>query len=140
MTRSLILLPALLLTFSVIAGCQPGKPPAAAKPDPVTPVSYPQIATEGNLGHFLYYAKPIVRMQEGPAAGLMHITVPLRLADDKPVNAQYRFTFLDTDGAPLGTQMDWRFMVLPPRLQVFMEATATESGARDWRLEIRPAK
>lgn len=140
MTRSPLPLTILLLGVCLIAGCDP-KPPYAAKPDPVAPVSYPQIATEGDLGNFIYYTKPIVRMEDDPTGGgLMHVVVPLRLADDNPVNAQYRFTFLDRDGAPLGTAMDWRFMVLPPRLQVFMEATATETGAHDWRLEVRPAK
>ncbi len=144
MTRPHTLLTALAVGSCLLAGCQAGKPPAAAKPDPVAPVGYPQIATEGNLGDFLYYAKPIVRMQDGSGGNsggeLMKVTVPLRLADDKPVNAQYRFSFLGADGAPVDNEMDWRFMVLPPRLQVFMEATATEPGARDWRLEVRPAK
>jgi len=137
MKRLPLMLSPLLILPCLLLGCQPGKPPAAAKPDPVAPVSYPKIATEGNLGNFIYYAKPIARVQDG---GLMKVTVPLRLADDQPVNAQYRFTFLDADGAPAGTPMDWRFLVLPPRLQVFMQATATETTAEDWRLEVRPAK
>ncbi len=136
MTRSTLLFAALLATPCLLVGCANAtKAPHAVKPDPVAPVSYPQIATESNLGDFMSYTKPIVHM--GPP---MKVTVALRLRDDKPVNAQYRFTFLDATGAPTGQPMDWRFMVLPPRLQVFMEATATSSEARDWRLEVRPAK
>ncbi len=56
------------------------------------------------------------------------------------MNAQYRFIFLDANGVSVGEPMDWRFMVLPPRLQVFMEGVATDSRAVDWRLEVRPAK
>lgn len=136
MTR--LTLPATLLLFTLpclMLSC--AKAPIAATPDPVAPVQYPQIATEGVLGNHLSYAKPIVRAEGGNP---MKVTVPLRLRDDKPVNAQYRFTFLDRDGAPLDPPMDWRFMVLPPRLQVFMEGSAMSGSAVDWRLEVRPAK
>lgn len=138
MTRPNLLLAALIATPCLLAGCANAtKAPHAVKPDPIAPVQYPQIATEGNLGNFMSYAKPIVRAEGGSP---MKVTVPLRLRDDKPVNAQYRFTFMDANGAPLDPPMDWRFMVLPPRLQVFMEGTAMSSRAVDWRLEVRPAK
>ncbi len=136
MKRLNLLLAALIAAPCLLAGCNT-KAPTAAKPDPLPPVSYPQIATEGKLGNDLYYARPIVRMEPGTP---MKVTVPLRLRDDQPVNVQYRFVFLDTVGAPLDPPMDWRFMVLPPRLQVFMEGTAMSGAARDWRLEVRPAK
>jgi uncharacterized protein YcfL len=122
----------------VLIGCDVvDKPPHAVKPDNVSEVRYPQIATEGSLGNHLSYARPIVRT-DGQTP--MSVTVPIRLRDDKPVNAQYRFTFLAADGAPVGPPMDWRFMVLPPRLQVFMEGSAMSTEAVDWRLEIRPSK
>lgn len=124
----------------VLVGCKTPKEPYAADPDPIAPVQYPQIAAEGKLGDHLFYAKPIVRMGDASAGVPMKVTVPLRLRDDKPVNAQYRFTFLDASGAPLHPLMDWRFMVLPPRLQVFMEGSALSAAAIDWRLEVRPAK
>jgi uncharacterized protein YcfL len=130
------LLAALIAVPCLFAGCNT-MPPTAVKPDPLPLVSYPQIATEGTLGDHMFYTRPIVRMEPGTP---MKVTVPLRLRDDKPVNAQYRFTFMDADGAPLSPPMDWRFMVLPPRLQVFMEGTAMSGAARDWRLEVRPAK
>ena len=132
------LLALLFVLPCLLAGCKTPKEPYAADPDPIAPVQYPQIAAEGKLGDHLFYSKPIVRM--GDASTPMKVTVPLRLRDDKPVNAQYRFTFLDRDGAPVGPPMDWRFMVLPPRLQVFMEGSAMDSQAVDWRLELQPAK
>lgn len=138
MTR--LTLPAALLLLvlpCLTTGCDTAKAPHAVKPDPVAPVQYPQIATEGVLGKHLFYAKPIVR---GEGGSPLKVTVPLRLRDDKPANAQYRFTFLDRDGAPVDPPMDWRFMVLPPRLQVFMEGSALDDAAVDWRLEVRPAK
>lgn len=131
-----LLLVALLAVPCLLVGCDT-KPPVAAKPDPLPPVSYPQIATEGKLGNDLYYARPIVRMEPGTP---MKVIVALRLRDDESANVQYRFTFMDELGAPLDPPMDWRFMVLPPRLQVFMEGVAMSSEAREWRLEIRPAK
>lgn len=136
--KRLNLLAAILLAAPcLLIGCDTTKAPHAADPDPIAPVQYPQIAAEGKLGDHLFYAKPIIRREAGTP---MKVTVPLRLRDDKPVNAQYRFTFLDVAGAPLDPPMDWRFMVLPPRLQVFMEGSAMSAAADDWRLEIRPAK
>lgn len=128
----------LLTAVLLLTGCNEvvNEPPYAVKPDGVSAAQYPQIATEGNLGNHLSYAKPIVR-DDGPTP--IKVTVPIRLRDNKAVNAQYRFTFLGGDGAPVDPPMDWRFMVLPPRLQVFMEGSALSNEAVDWRLEIRPA-
>lgn len=137
MTR-LIPIASLFVIPLLLTGCQVvDKPPHAVKADNVSEAQYPQIATEGNLGNHLSYAKPIVRTHDQAP---MSVTVPIRLRNDKPVNAQYRFTFLAMDGTPVGPPMDWRFMVLPPRLQVFMEGSAANYDASDWRLEIRPAK
>ena len=140
--KRLTLIASLFVFPFVMTGCSAiDKPPHAVKPDNVSEAQYPQIATEGNLGNHLSYARPIVRPSgQAPGGTPMHVTVPIRLRDDKPVNAQYRFTFLAADGGPIGQPMDWRFMVLPPRLQVFMEGSALDSQAVDWRLEIRPAK
>lgn len=136
--KRLTLLAALLAVPCALTACDTiDKPPYAVKPDNVSEARYPQIATEGNLGNHLSYARPIVRM-DGQTP--MSVTVPIRLRDDHPVNAQYRFSFLAADGSPLHPTSDWRFMVLPPRLQVFMEGSAMSTEAQDWRLEIRPAK
>jgi len=135
--KRLTLLAGLIAIAGTLPACNTVKAPHAAKPDPISEVMYPQIATQGNLGNVLSYAKPIVREQPGAP---MAVTVPIRLRDDKPVNAQYRYTFLGADGGPVGGTQDWRFMVLPPRLQVFMEGLADSQEAVDWRLEIRPAQ
>jgi Protein of unknown function (DUF1425) len=139
--KRLTLLAGLLTAACVLPACDAiDKPPYAVKPDNVSEARYPQIATGGNLGNHLSYAKPIVRAEPGNP---MSVTVPIRLRDNKPVNAQYRFTFLAADGGPVGGaggMQDWRFMVLPPRLQVFMEGLADSPDAVNWRLEIRPAQ
>ena len=137
--KNLMLIPSLLAVAFVFTGCNEAvnEPPYAVKPDGVSAAQYPQIATEGNLGNHLSYAKPIIR-DDGPTP--IRVTVPIRLRDNNEVNAQYRFTFLGADGAPVDPPMDWRFMVLPPRLQVFMEGSALSNEAVGWRLEIRPAK
>ncbi len=137
MKRLNLLAALLVIPFALTACDVVDKPPHAVKPDNISEVRYPQIATEGNLGNHLSYAKPIVRL-DGQTP--MSVTVPIRLRDDKPVNAQYRYVFLARDGQPLSPASDWRFMVLPPRLQVFMEGSAMSNEALDWRLEIRPAK
>ena len=136
MKRSM-LIAGLLVAGCLLPGCDTTKAPHAVTPDPLPEVQYPQIATEGDLGKFLSYGRPIVRNEPGTP---MAVTVPIRLRDNKAVNAQYRFTFLAEDGGPIGDARDWRFMVLPPRLQVFMEGQSDTLGAVDWRLEIRPAK
>ena len=141
--KRLTLLAGLLAIACVLTACDTAKAPHAATPDPLSEAQYPQIATQGNLGNFLSYAKPIVRQPLMSPGATMSVTVPIRLRDDKPVNVQYRYTFLAADGGPVGETggaRDWRFMVLPPRLQVFMEGLADSPEAVDWRLEIRPAQ
>lgn len=138
MKKMMLLLSMLAVAF-VTSGCRQviDEPPYGVKPDNVSEAQYPQIATEGKLANHLSYAKPVVR-DDGPTP--ISVSVPIRLRDHKAVNAQYRFTFLGADGAPVDPPMDWRFMALPPRLQVFMEGSALSNEAVDWRLEIRPAK
>ena len=90
--KHLPLLAALLAVPLALTACSTiDKPPHAVKPDNVSGVRYPQIATEGNLGNHLSYAKPIVR-SDGQTP--MSVTVPIRLRDNQSANAQYRFTFL----------------------------------------------
>jgi len=99
---------------------------------------YPQVVIIGNLGGAVRKHKPLVTpsMDDAPMA----VTVPLRLMSDKSREIQYRFTFFDAAGRPLGPEMDWRWKVMPARALIHLQGAALDDRAVDWRLELRPYK
>ena len=121
----------------MLAGCDTTKAPGAAGPDPLPATAYPKVAALEGLGDYLYSGKPVVDHGDGDAP--LEVTVPLRLASDKAVRAQYRFIFFDEKGEPLRPRMNWRYQGLQPRAETFVSASATDPAAVDWRLEVRPA-
>lgn len=126
----------LVLLMVAAAGCQSTAPPGAG-PDPVSAAAYPPVIAQRGLGKFLVAAKPVVTRSD---SGAMTVTVPVRIQRSRDVDAQYRFLFFDDAGRPLRPQMDWQYKTLPGRTQVFLEGTALDPAALDWRLEIRPAR
>jgi hypothetical protein len=99
---------------------------------------YPRVTVAGELGRFLAIDEPIVEQQD-----VMKVTVPVRLLSDPGYSSsvQYRFLFMNENGAPArGGAMNWRFVNLPPRNQVFLAGNAMDTDAVDWRCEIRLAK
>lgn len=124
--------------LAVMAGCDTVRAPGAADPDPISDAAYPKVAALGGLGSYMSSSEPAVEGGDGERP--LHVAVPVRLRSDHEVSAQYRFIFFDEDRMPVHPRADWRFTTLNPRAQVFLEATATDLEARDWRLEIRPAQ
>lgn len=138
-TRTMGLLAACMgLTLTWLAtGCDTVKAPGAATPDPVSAAAYPQVTALEGLGDYVSMDKPIVT-QDGKRPLL--VVVPVRLRSDREVNAQYRFRFFDDRGRPVHPEMEWRYQVLPARAQIFLEASAPDLSATQWRLDIRPAR
>ena len=125
----------LALTAMLLAGCS--YPPGEVTPDPVSRTEYPQISTFGQLSGNLSFTEPSVDYDKA-ADQPLSVSVPIRLRDNKAREAQYRFIFFKPSGEPVEPQMDWRYVKLPSRRQIFLKGTATTLEARDWRLEIRP--
>src|SRR5699024_4890731 len=107
----------------------------AALPDNVSAAAYPKIEARGDLEKKIYYSKPVV---EHPANGPLRVSVGVRSTRQDPIEAQFRFVFFNQTGRALTPAMDWRYIKLPARSQVFLQASALNKTAVDWRLQIRP--
>jgi len=130
----------LLMTLlaATLAACDTVKAPEGAKRDPLDPADYPQVVVLDRLGRWVVKGQPIVK--GGEADQPLTVTVPVRLTSDQDVNAQYRFIFFDVAGAPLRPEMEWRYILLPGRTEVFLSGTALDKRAADWRCEVRYAQ
>lgn len=137
-TRPLYAAAAALVAGVSLAGC--------ANPAQRTPYTgvyapmqqYPNVTVAGEIGRFLAIDQPVVEQDD-----VMKVTVPVRLLSDPGYSSsvQYRFLFQNANGAPArGGAMNWRFVNLPPRNQVFLTGNAMDTDAVDWRCEIRLAK
>ena len=128
---------AALSILTILVGCDTTKAPLGVKRDPDSSPNNPQIVGLDGLGKHLRYDNAIVRTAPNQA---LSVTVPVRVAADKQVRAQYRFTFLAPDGKPVSPEMDWQYKVLPARGWVYLLGVALDPEATDWRLDIRPAR
>ena len=112
--------------------------PVPAEPDHYTQETYPQVVAMGDLEGALAVGRPAIQ----PAGGgkPMIVSVPVRLLDDEPANAQYRFMFFDANGMPLEPAMEWKYVLLPPKVQTYLEGVSLQKEAADWRLEVQSDK
>ena len=68
----------------------------------------------------------------------MNVVVPVRSVTDKKLTLHYQFIFMDDRGRPLRPMGGWQYITVEPKLQIFMEGSALNTAATDYRLEIRP--
>ena len=114
-----------------------GCTPHAGRVDLVTADEYPPITVLDDLSWKLVFGQPIV--DQGDKRPL-NVTVPVRVVNDSGIAVQYRFEFLDELGRPLQPDMQWRYVQLPGRNQRFLEGSALDTAAVDWRFEVRRAQ
>lgn len=138
MNRLTVVAAAGALASGLLSGCNdPVKAPYGGKQDPLPAGQYPKITVEGPLQPFLAFEAPKVSRD----SGVLKVVTPVRLqSDGQESNVQYRYIFLDAGGLPMRAQPDWRYLRLPSRQQVFLEGNALDTGASDWRLEVRPSR
>ena len=130
-----------LLALAAFACAAPDtvKAPSSGRVDLLPLADYPQIVATQGLHEWLVFSPPSV--VPGGEEKPMSVSVPFRSTYDRqPVNLQYRFIFFDDRGRPLETSPGYRFIHAEPRVQSFLEGNAIQSGAADWRLEIRAAR
>jgi hypothetical protein len=132
-----------VLILLAAPGCRvdPVKGPAAGKLDLLPIADYQQIVVQSKLHDALRFAPPIVE----PATQVkpMRVTVPVRSVDDRwGLNIQYRFEYLDEAKRPLATSNKerWVFKHLAPRVQAFLDSSAMDTTAADWRLIVRSGR
>lgn len=126
------------LTFGAVLlsamGCEYA--PARAERDTLNRDLYPQVSLHENLRGAIVVADVIE--ESGPP---FRVTVALRSktsTTDRLV--QYRFIYLDASGSPIGDEAGWLSARLPARTEKFIKSNALDYGAKDWRMEIRPAR
>lgn len=136
--HAIVLLLALIMS-SAVTGCV--KAPFTGKADAVPIDNYPRIVASRETYKNLRFSAGIV--EAGTLDRPMRVSVPVRSTFERSnLNVQYRFEFLDGAGRPMrrSGNAEWRYKALPPRNQVFLDGNALDTGASDWRLEVRLAE
>lgn len=122
------------LLSGVLAGCDTLP---QAKRDPYHDDQYPQVAAIEGMDQYVVYGTPtVVRVEGRPIS----ISVPMRSRSDSDLNVQYRFEFFDQNKQVVRPEMEWRYIQIPPRMQVFLQGDALDTKAVDWRLTVRPTR
>jgi hypothetical protein len=117
-----------------LAGCDTTAAPFPGRVDPAQP--YPKVSVAPGLGQFIAFTEPTVTPGEGDRP--LHVVTPCRSTQDGITRVQYQYEWFDEAGRPAGAS-GWKYVVIPARAQVFLEANALSTNARDWRLTVRPA-
>lgn len=119
---------------ATLTGCDTTAAPYGGRLDPAQP--YPKVSNSPSLKNFIAFSEPTVT--PGAGASPMHVVTPCRSTQDGTTRVQYQYEWFDEAGRPSG-ESGWRYVVIPPRTQVFLEANALSTTAKDWRLTVRPA-
>ena len=71
---------------------------------------------------------------------LLHIDVPIRTTTSLPLYADYRVSFVDANGLPLGPPTGWTAVRLPSNDFQDILLTSSSPRAADFRLDLRDAR
>lgn len=119
-----------------LSGCQNRNiAPPAGYGDPVHGANYPRVVMLDGLQQWVVYDAPRVTRE-----GTLDVAMAIRNVSDREINAQYRFRFLDGSGVPVGPEPEWQYVRLPIKAREFIRATALDSRALDWEVQVRPAR
>ena len=81
---------------------------------------------------------PIVRTTD--AAGLMHLSVPIRAVTDGDITVNYRFTFTDANHASVDEPVGWQTRTLHAGTFEHVDGVAPSPQAADFELDLRYAQ
>jgi hypothetical protein len=122
------------LTVAAMVGCDTTAAPFSGRLDPAQP--YPKVSVAPRLNNFVAFTEPTVTPGVGDVP--LQVVTPCRSTQDGITRVQYQYEWFDVAGRPAG-ESGWKYVVIPARTQVFMEANALSTNAKDWRLTVRPA-
>jgi uncharacterized protein YcfL len=71
---------------------------------------------------------------------LLHIDVPIRATTSLPLYTDYRVSFVDANGLPLGPPTAWTAVRLPSNDFQDILLTSSSPRAADFRLDLRDAR
>jgi len=141
-TTGIVLLGSLIaLTTGGCAVTDPVRAPFPGNVDQIPQGQHPTISVEDPaLAHWLVFGSVRVDPPQPEPGRALTVVQPVRNTADYPINIQYRYEFIDEKGFPLRSQPGFRLLRLPSRTEMFMEATASEASAQEWRIIVRPAR
>lgn len=142
MNRMMQVMSLVALASAALVGCNqnpPYRPPPGSLEEPMPQSQYPNINVHEPLTPWIMVSDPIVTRDD---LGTMRVEVPIRSISrsNEDMNVQYRFQFLDEQGRLLQPEPEWQYIRMESAIQVFVRANAMDNRARDWRLEIKPAR
>ena len=117
-----------------LTGCDTTAAPFGGRVDPAQP--YPKVSKAPVLANLIAFTEPTVT--PGVGSTPLHVVTPCRSTQDGTTRVQYQYEWFDEAGRPAG-ESGWKYVVIPARTQVFLEANALSTTAKDWRLTVRPA-
>jgi len=128
-----MILTALTLGLLVATGCTGV---LEGEPDYVNP--YPKITvTDEQLNSGLAFNPATVTRT---ATGMLAVSQPIRAKANHPLTIEYRFAWLDADGAPIEPQPGWVYKRLEQRVPETISANSTSADAVDFQIHIRWAR
>jgi hypothetical protein len=71
---------------------------------------------------------------------LLHVEVPIRATTSLPQYADYRVTFVDANGIPLGPPTGWTAVKFPSNDFQIILLTSSSPRAADFRLDLQDAR
>src|SRR4051794_1692097 len=130
------LLACVLGVLGLSAGCNRGvKAPVEARMDPYSPTQI-HMADEDLRAH-MTVGRPIA---DRDPAGMLRVTIPVRSASSYNLYVDYRTTFFDRDGAPLGQPSGWMNKRLEANVPDNIMITSTTPAAADFQVDFRYAR
>jgi hypothetical protein len=128
--KFLLFLPLLALT-----ACNQMSPPIPGRADPY---SSPQVEySDADLREQTAIGRITVTRD---VSDLLKVDVPLRSTTDMQIIADWRVTFLDSNGVPLDAPTGWTAITLPPNVYQDIQVTSPSTRAADFRIDLRYAR
>lgn len=126
------LLAAALAAMWIVTGCA-STDVVAGRYD--TADHYPNVTlSERSLQDALGFQEPVISQTP---SGLMRVTIPLRARSNDELHLEYRFVWLDDEGAPVQPEMNWRPLRLEPRQPQYVSASASSAAAENYNFQVR---
>ena len=113
----------------------PAGPPLSGRADPYLP---PQInLSDAQLHDVTAFGAPRLTRD---AAGLLHVDVPVRNTTPDQFPVDYRITYYDQNGIPLGPPANWAPVTLAPNVFQDIQANCWTPRGYDFKMDLRYAR
>jgi len=119
----------------LVLGCDYVRPPIQGRQDPYVPAQ--MHFDSDTLRRNTAIGTPVVTRDP---AGLLFVTVPIRSAINKTLYVDYRVTFLDRSGQPVGDSLGWFTKTLDPNTPDQIVVNSTSDRAADFQIDFRYAR